>query len=354
MSCYHPLKGFRIGTNLSGKPDYKICSYDTKYVVKNKLGNWIPVLEPIPSDMGLPKVSESIDIPCGKCVGCLLARSRQWADRCMLEAKYHSANSFITLTYDNDHLPPSRECINSLTGEISESPYRSLQKKDFQDFMKRLRSRIDPVRIRFFACGEYGDFAKTGRPHYHAIIFGYDFPDREEFRSNFRGEKYYRSSLLESVWNKGISCVTDISWDTCAYVARYCLKKRDNDLRYFYDTFNLDPEFTIMSRKPGIARLYYDENKDSIYQDERIILSDEKGGKIIRPPKYFDKLYDIEYPEEFELIKSKRSQFMSNKKLLELSKTDLDYMDYLKVKEYNFHKRTAIFNERSKINEKIE
>lgn len=362
MACYHPLKGFKIGYNASGKPNYKITSYDTTYVVKNRLGQWIACKEPIPSDSINPIIRDSIDIPCGKCVGCLLGRSRDWADRCMLEANYHDHNAFITLTYNDEHLPPKREIINSLTGEISESPYRSLRKKDFQDFMKRLRYRLDQddIKIRFFACGEYGDFEKnTGRPHYHAIIFGYDFPDKEYLKSNFRGEKYYTSQLLQDAWSIddkpiGHTLVTDISWDTCAYVARYCLKKRDNDLSEFYKSFALDPEFTIMSRKPGIARQYYDEHKDSIYDQERIILSDEKGGKIIRPPKYFDRLYDIDNPEEFESIKANRSEFVNNKKLLELSKTDLDYLDYLKVKEYNFHKRTAIFNERSKFNEKIE
>lgn len=351
MSCYHPLKGFKIGVHPSGKPMYKICSYETKYVVKDKLGNWNPSYEEILGDKFYPINREYIDIPCGKCVGCLLKRSREWADRCMLEASYHEHNSFITLTYDNEHIPEKREYI-SIDGEVLQSPFNSLQKKDFQDFMKRFREKISPLKCRFFACGEYG--SNTYRPHYHAIIFGYDFPDKQFLKNNFRGEKYYTSELLQSVWKNGISCVADVSWDTCAYVARYCLKKRDNNMNAFYDTFNVDPEFTLMSRKPGIARLYYDDNKSSIYESERIILSDEKGSKIIRPPKYFDRLYDIDAPEQLEEIKAKRKAFVENKKRMELEKTDLDYLDYLKVKEDNFHNRTKIFNERSRINETFE
>lgn len=281
MSCFHPLKGFKVGVNPSGKPQYKICSYDTKYVVRDNLGNWNPSYSDLITDRLNPIIREYIDIPCGKCVGCLLKRSRDWADRCMMEASYHDHNSFITLTYDDDHLPDVREYVD-IDGVVQSSPYRSLQKVDFQLFMKRLRDRISPDKIRFFACGEYGN--RTYRPHYHAIIFGYDFPDKQLLKKNFRNENYYVSDLLTDCWSKGHTLVTEVSWDTCAYVARYCLKKRDNDISVFNKYFNLDPEFTLMSRKPGIARQYYDDNKLDIYKSERIILSDDKGSKICRPP----------------------------------------------------------------------
>lgn len=287
MSCYHPLKGFKIGFNPSGKPKYKITSYKCKYVIKNRLGEYVGAYDEIPSDSINPIITDFIDIPCGKCIGCLLDRSQQWATRCMLEAKYHEHNCFITLTYNDDHLPNKRNYID-LDGVFSESPFRTLQKRDFQLFMKRLRKEIDPVKIRYFACGEYG--SKTYRPHYHAIIFGYDFPDKEYLKENFRGEKYYISKQLEKCWSDingdkiGNVLVTDISYDTCAYVARYCLKKTDNDLSLFYDYYNLDKEFTLMSRKPGIGRLFYDEFKNSIYNGDRIILIDNRGSKIVRPP----------------------------------------------------------------------
>lgn len=288
MSCFHPLKGFKIGVHPSGKPKYKICSYDTKYVVKNRLGEYVNVYSEISSDCLNPIIRDYIDIPCGKCVGCLLDRSRDWASRCMLEAQYHDHNCFITLTYNDDHLPDKRDMIDDLTGEISESPFRSLQKRDFQLFMKRLRKDLEPIKIRYFACGEYG--SKTYRPHYHAIIFGYDFPDRKLLKENFRGEKYYISDQLSRAWSDssnnplGNVLVTDISYDTCAYVARYCLKKQNNDLSLFYDIYNLDKEFTLMSRKPGIGRAFYDDKKNLIYEGDRIVLFDNKGVKIVRPP----------------------------------------------------------------------
>lgn len=278
MSCYHPLKAFQIGINPSGKPNYKICSYETKYVVKDKLGNWNPSYTELINDLSLPHIRDFIEIPCGKCIGCLLKRSREWADRCMLEASYHDHNSFITLTYDNDHLPDKRPLTDDDGVVIGDSPYFSLCKRDFQLFMKRLREDISPLKIRFFACGEYG--SKTLRPHYHAIIFGYDFPDKVPLKKNFRGENYFVSEILDRAWSDrdgvkiGHTLVTNISWDTCAYVARYCLKKRNNDMSQFYFDYNVEPEFTLMSRKPGIGRNYYDDNKLDIYGSESIIRSD--------------------------------------------------------------------------------
>ena len=105
-----------------------------------------------------------VSVPCGQCIGCRLERSRQWAVRCVHESSLHRFSSFITLTYNDEHLPSDR----------------SLNVEHFQRFMKRLRKHLEPLKIRFFHCGEYGD--KFRRPHYHAIVFGYDFPDRIPFQ----------------------------------------------------------------------------------------------------------------------------------------------------------------------------
>jgi hypothetical protein len=101
-----------------------------------------------------------IQLPCGQCIGCRLAHSRDWATRCVHEAHMHDHNCFITLTYSPENLPEGG----------------TLVRKHFTDFMKRLRKAlaVDDISIRFFGCGEYG--SKLERPHYHAIIFGYDFP----------------------------------------------------------------------------------------------------------------------------------------------------------------------------------
>lgn len=343
MSCFHPLKGFKIGVNPSGKPNYKITSYDTEYVIRDHDDRWISVKSPLPSDLLLPRVTESIDIPCGHCIGCYLDRSRQWADRCMLEAEGHLQNCFITLTYDDEHINKLYHLDDCY--KVRSDNFYSLDKRDFQLFMKNLRYQLDAKfgkKIRFFACGEYG--SKTMRPHFHAIIFGHDFSDdRILYKRNFNGDYLYNSPLLSSVWNYGYSVIAECNWETCAYVARYCLKKRDNDITAQLNALGLDPEFVTMSRRPGIARNYYDDNFRDIYNTERIMLP---KGKVIRPPKYFDKLYDIDYPSDMERIKNNRAEFAKLHKAMILDKTDLDYMDYLAVKEYNTLKRTEILKER--------
>lgn len=348
VSCYHPLKGFKIGVNPSGKPQYKITGYDVQFV-KFENGVWKECYSKIGSDYLHPVIYDYIDIPCGHCIGCYLDRSRQWADRCMLEAKYHEHNCFITLTYDDAHLPKNGYMIDS-DGVCNNSPLSPLVKRDFQLFMKRLRKKYSNCKIRFFACGEYG--SHTFRPHYHAILFGVDFSeDRYIHKKNFNGDALFRSPTLESLWSYGFSCIAPVTWQTCAYVSRYCLKKRNNDLTDFYNKFDLTPEFTLMSRKPGIARQYYEDHKEDIYKTEEIYISDLNGSKKLRPPKYFDKLYDIDYPADFENIKNNRKLFNENRKRMILKKTDLDYIDYLNVAEYNLSRKTSIFNERSKINE---
>ena len=149
MSCYHPLRAVILGYREDGKKILKILpKSDFKYENPDY---------------------EYISIPCGHCIGCRLKYSRIWADRCMVEASYHEDNVFLTLTYDNDHLPKPLDYITD-TGERKVSPVNPLEKRELQLFIKRLRKKFPEQRIRYFACGEYG--GKTMRPHYHLILFG--------------------------------------------------------------------------------------------------------------------------------------------------------------------------------------
>lgn len=348
MSCYHPLKALDYGINpITGKHNIKVVSKDYN------------LEESVVDDVKI------IPIPCGKCTGCLLDRSRQWADRCMLEAKYlkdeyNLPSCFITLTIDDEHLYTKKPIYHGdlvwqpienknydHDGVEKERRYVSLRKKDFQKFMKRLRKKLarDDIKIRYFGCSEYG--SQTARPHYHAIIFGYDFSsDRVLYKTNFDGDKLYNSNLLSECWPFGFSVVADCTWNTCAYVSRYCLKKRDNDMHDFYYYCECEPESIFMSRRPGIGRDYYNAHSTDIYTFESIILADAKGSRTIRPPSYFDKLYDLDYPEDYKRIKDKRRASCLNSIYMTLERTDLDYIDYMNVKEYNHIKRTQILEER--------
>lgn len=208
----------------------------------------------------------------------------------MFESQLHDANSFITLTYNDDNLP---------------SP-PSLDYRHFQLFLKRLRKVYGAVR--FYACGEYGD--ELARPHFHACIFGTDFPDRVLHARLPSGYDLYRSKKLEALWPYGFSSVADLSFDSAAYVARYCLKKVTGELadeHYKYvdpdtgEVSQLEPEFAHMSLKPGIGGVWFDRFKDDLSEDYVVI-----NGKKCKPPRYFDKLLRRVDPEKYNDVKEAR------------------------------------------------
>ncbi len=229
-------------------------------------------------------------VPCGKCVGCLLERSRQWAMRCVHESSQFDFNCSLTLTFDDLHLP--------LTGSVCV--------RDVQLFMKRLRKRVG--KVRFFSCGEYGD--KFNRPHYHLILFGYDFPDKVFAKTSRCGKfRLYSSQILEEVWGNGMCLIGDVSFESCAYVARYILKKRSGGLneRIDLETGNVEEmarEFVTMSRRPGIGSRWFDEFGEECYRNRcgSVVMR----SKEMRPPKFYDGRFEALHPERFEAIKFER------------------------------------------------
>lgn len=265
MTCYHPLKAFRNGTHPSGKPKYKITGMGTQFITVD--GN---------------VVDESIQIPCGKCIGCRLAYSREWANRMLLEAKYHDESWFVTLTYDDKHLPSSYYMPDEETGELIHSPIHTLDKKDPQLFMKRLRKNSGQD-LRVYYVGEYGD--QNHRPHYHMIIFGLHLTDIYSIKKNKKGNDLYYSHLLDKCWKKGIINASEFNWDTAAYVARYVTKKlKGPSGRKIYDYFNIEPPFARMSNRPGIGHQYYEDNADYFYKYDQIAIETAKRGYTFKPP----------------------------------------------------------------------
>lgn len=345
MACYHPLKGFAIGTTAAGKVDYKVCSYDVDHVELCN-GTWEASGVPIRSMRAEAVVREFIEIPCGQCVGCRLEYSRQWANRCMLELQYHDSSYFVTLTYDDAHVPKSYYA-DPETGEAFTS--LTLVKRDFQLFMKRLRRSFPNDDIRFFMAGEYG--GQTFRPHYHAIIFGLHLDDLKPWRRSKQGFTYYNSEALQRVWSVkdpdgvvrpiGYAVVAEVTWETCAYTARYVMKKLNGVKAQFYVDHNITPEFTLMSRKPGIAAQYFVDHPD-LYDYEYINIPTAKGGRKFRSPRYFDRLYDVDHPDEMKEIKKARKRLAEDAKKIKLSKTNLSYMEVLAVEERNLKERLKL------------
>lgn len=242
-------------------------------------------------------------------MGCRVDRSREWALRCMHELRSHKQSCFVTLTYDEEHLPESG----------------SLNYEHFQLFMRYLR-RIHPVR--FFMCGEYGSL--RGRPHYHAILFGYDFPDKRLWKTK-SDTKLYRSATLERLWPHGHSSIGDVTYESAAYVARYCLKKTTGAFAEFVYTDPetgeiFTPEFARMSLKPGIGRTWLDTHgATDVFPHDNIIY---KGSKY-SVPRYYDKLWEQRSPDDFESIKFQRE-------LDALTRTHESTPERLKVREEVF------------------
>ena len=340
MSCYHPLKGFRVGYTENGKDKYKIVDYAADHVELIH-GKWQAVSSPLRSMAAESIVREFVEIPCGKCLDCRLRRAREWANRCMMELEYHDSAYFVTLTYDEDHLPRSGY-VDQSTGEYIASA--TLRKKDLQDFFKRLRKRYPDNPIRYLACGEYGP--KTQRPHYHAIIFGLHLDDLEII-SQQRGYTYYSSVGLSKVWSdfdpvrqifipRGHIAVGSVNWQTCAYTARYILDKQiaDNGQDY-YAAFGLEPPFQLMSLKPAIGYQYYIDHGEEIYRYDCLYLTTENGGIQAKPPKYFDRLYDLDFHDKMQDIKAVRLASAQMRRETLLKQTDLSYSELLQVMETN-------------------
>jgi len=230
---------------------------------------------------------EPIKLPCGQCVGCRLERSRQWAIRMVHEAKMHDRNCVVTLTYNEANLPSDR----------------SLVKRDLQLFMKRLRKEFGNG-IRFYACGEYGE--NTKRPHYHVCLFNFDFDDKRFYKRSKTGDNLYTSDSAERVWGKGFAVVGQVTFESCAYIARYIIDKMTGPLAVNWyvndDGEVLEPEFTNMSRRPGIGAGYFKKYGAEVYAHDSVILR----GLEVRPPRFYDVMQDAIDPKRMEVLKRKR------------------------------------------------
>lgn len=212
----------------------------------------------------LPKAAfEKIPVPCGKCPPCKIRRVNSWVFRLEQEMKRSTSAHFVTLTYDTNSVP------------ISQNGFMTLQKKDFQDYMKRLRKLTTNV-IKYYAVGEYGTNNK--RPHYHAIIF--NVPDTE---MHAQAWSVYASQL-------GSVHIGKVTNDSMAYCMKYIDKPAAAKLHSRDDRV---PEFSLMSKKLG--ENYIDNPHIQQYHKadlSRLYLTKLDGYKIALPRYYRLRLYD--------------------------------------------------------------
>lgn len=246
-----------------------------------------------------------IQVPCGKCLECRIQHARSWADRCVLEAKKSpDRNYFITLTYDDDHLPERN----------------SLDPDDMTKFIKRLRKHFKDVKIKYFYCGEYGD--KSFRPHYHILLFNCPLNDLSYNFQVYDGERYINhlrpenkgdllfSRLIYDLWQNpkkghlGMISVARFNYDTAAYVSQYVTKKCNPNNDRLYKELNIYPEFLRMSK--GLGADYFHQHDDIHYTGHVIVPCDGEA-HIVSVPRYFDKLFIKKYGDDvFDPIRIKR------------------------------------------------
>jgi hypothetical protein len=195
----------------------------------------------------------------------------------MHEAQYHERKCFLTLTLSDENIPPGG----------------SLDPDQLKKFFRRTAAAVKPEKIRYFACGEYGDL--SWRPHYHVLLFGWDFPDKVPWKSGATTQ-IYTSSQLEKLWPLGFATVGSLTYETANYVAGYVMKKINGKAAAAHyavldqetgELIDRVPEFIRMSRRPGIAARWYEDFGREVFPDDFVVV---KGREHPVPRYYFKKL----------------------------------------------------------------
>lgn len=259
-------------------------------------------------------------IPCRHCWSCQLKYAAQWATRIVCETKRHTHNYFITLTYDDEHLPimDSIEWIDQ-NGKKHKTENDGtwidgcLNPKDVNRFINTLRKHFERQGIediKYFYAGEYG--SENGRPHYHMILMGAPLDMNQFYSMKYDKNNFlhWKSKQLEKWWAKGFVDVAEVEWGNASYVARYCMKKIDNenDPEKYAEVGKIK-EYVRMSRRPSIGRIYWEENKNHLLENDEIIQKNVKGKITPMPiPDAWMKLLKDQNPEMYEKIKISRQQ----------------------------------------------
>lgn len=263
MPCYHPIPLYRSKKVNPETGKYPLVAY--KPFLKRQ------------------------NVPCGRCIGCRLEKSRQWAGRIMAETQLHVSNVFLTLTYRDDEL---------IYGGQS---HGILVPRHLELFWKRLRKHFNGQSIRYYACGEYGD--KSSRPHYHACVFGVDFADKV-FHSYQNGNYLYSSPTLDAKWTHGLCTIGAVTFESAAYVARYVMKKRMGNTKGTYEEDGITPEFARMSRRPAIGKEWFTRFHGDVFPHDAFVVRDFPS----KPPRYFLDLYERMDPVLAQQIRDERAK----------------------------------------------
>ena len=358
MPCYHPKKGFEIGITATGAPKYKIAPWEAKYVyeVDEKQHIWkVSFEDDLPFTNYrrdyLPEyadhlVTSFIPIPCGNCLGCRMDYARDWSARLMHELQMHDYKDcwFLTLTYDDDALmetfyDPSVDRLRIGADILGEACFwTNLDARDMTLFWKRLRKDFPDRKLVYYYAGEYGE--KRQRCHFHAIV--YDLPlDPKELHPNGvseLGHVTYRSDYLERKWQHGNVIVGRVTTESCAYVARYTLKKAKE--MWQNDFTNRVRPFVRMSRNPGIGKTYLEAHPE-IFDVSRFPIPTQKDKPFMcAHPRYYLKYLKEVDEDRYNEIKFDRA-VAGISAYENACKNELPYLDQLRYKELDLLRKTA-------------
>jgi len=283
MTCYYPKTAYDIGE--------RTAAGKRKLVFKKPaMPKWREV--------------EQIQLPCGRCVGCQQDTADGWAVRCVHESRYHDHTYFVTLTYNDECLPHDM----------------SLNNRDYQTFLKRLRYHAPQCDIRYLLAGEYG--GRTQRPHFHLILFGVPLHGRSVGKSE-AGFDMYVDPALEECWGQGFANFGEFNIGTARYVAKYLNKKKYGDeaervdphtgLKH-YERINwvtgeiteVMPEFIRASKNPALGLRWFEKyGLQDVYLSGDFIMLD---GLRFKAPRYYDRLLERNDPDLYQEIKAKRAE----------------------------------------------
>lgn len=287
-------------------------------------------------------------VPCNECDECLLARSKRKAAQMMIEnydRKDESGSWFITLTYDDNHIPYNEVWKDGKMISVEESlppkdPYLYEFKKDRKKCIKPFIDNLSyyakknyrDEKLMWFYSAEYGGVTK--RPHFHMIVFGLHIPITElKFYEQRDGYILYEWTKGAEIWENGFVTVGNFTPETAAYVAGYVLKKQSTKKKnWWYTQQGKIPEYTGQSRYPAIGSNYYLKHKDEIYQTDEIYIPGALGVMKLRPTSYYDQKYGIENHEKMEEIKAKREEIAIQAEKHKMQKTSLTNVEQREVK----------------------
>lgn len=229
-------------------------------------------------------------VPCGWCVNCRQNKRQSWVYRLQAEAKQYPLSLFVTLTYDDEHLPIAR-----IGSDLFQTNVAVVSKRDVQLFMKRLRKKYEDYKFRYFVTSEYG--SKGARPHYHMILFGFPYTGK------------LAGDLLAECWQNGFVQAHPLTVKEIAYVCKYMYEKSMVPPILEYEK-QYHP-FMLCSRNPGIGFGFMKEDIINFYRlHPRDYVRAWSGYRMAMPRYYADKLYDDDMKA---FLKEMRQEFFSKR-----------------------------------------